>query len=194
VEKSSSTSNSSAALAADLARSLEHMAAAIDQARSAGLSVHVPEALYLACCEIVSRYQDPAGQREPARRPDLLASGRGGRMARAASLHDVPLRRLVWQVLDPGEEFTVADVTKRLAGLGISLPANKVSNALGYWVSRGRLARQRKGTYSYPIIPVPSHDASERDARKLEPAECGPMMRKEDWSRSHIESTQRRAM
>jgi hypothetical protein len=65
-------------------------------------------------------------------------------------MQDVPLRRLVWQVINPGEEFTVADISARLAELGASWPTTAVSNALGYWASRERLTRVRKGTYNYP--------------------------------------------
>lgn len=147
-----------------LAESLHAVAAAIDQARLSGLSVSVPEPLYRACLEIVARHDGPDGPRGrtpsgggrrdtgPVLTP-RTAEGSGGsrdRMAGGLEVRDVPLRRLVWQVINPGEEFTVADIAARLAEVGASWPTTAVSNALGYWASRDRLTRVRKGTYSYP--------------------------------------------
>jgi hypothetical protein len=140
--------------------SLLTVAAAFDQARMSGLSVSVPERLYLACLEIVDRHdlpggkppgvpsshRDPAGSSAPAGASPIFAD----RTAERVKMQDVPLRRLVWQVINPGEEFTVADITARLAELGASWPTTAVSNVLGYWASRDRLTRVRKGTYSYP--------------------------------------------
>lgn len=143
-----------------LAESLHAVAAAIDQARLSGLSVSVPEPLYRACLEIVERHDGPDGPRDrtlpgggrrdtgPVLTPQT-AEGSGGSRGRL-EVRDVPLRRLVWQVINPGEEFTVADIAARLAEVGASWPTTAVSNALGYWASRDRLTRVRKGTYSYP--------------------------------------------
>jgi hypothetical protein len=157
-----------------LAMTLMAIVAAIDQARSLGLPVNVPRPLYQACLEIVERYDpsaEPEGTGSLARQPSVPGAdartplrpnppaGTARRVRQSAldpgavgsSIQDVPLRRLIWQVLDPGEEFTVADIVDRLAALGTSWSASNVSNALGYWVSRGRLARQRKGVYTYPV-------------------------------------------
>ncbi len=140
-----------------LAESLRAVAAAFDQARVSGLSVSVPEPLYLACLDIVDRHDLPGGKPPGARRPhqELIvppapARTSGRRTAGRVEMQDVPLRRLVWQVINPGEEFTVADISARLAELGAPWPTTAVSNALGYWASRERLTRVRKGTYSYP--------------------------------------------
>lgn len=62
-------------------------------------------------------------------------------------LHALPLRRLVLQVVEPGSVFTVQSVVEKLAALGVSRPANQVSNALGYFVPRGLLQRVSKGVY-----------------------------------------------
>jgi hypothetical protein len=133
----------------ELTRALNEVVAAIDRARSVGLPVTVPEGLYLACAEIVARHEGPrpsdgSGSRSSSRRTP-------GPAVDHASVHDVPLRRLLWQVLDPGEEFTVHEVVRRLASLGVHPHPNAVSNALGYWVSRRRLHRLRKGVYLYPV-------------------------------------------
>ena len=140
----------------ELARALDRMAEAIDHARAIGLAVEVPDALYRACLAIVSRYRAPSHSTDPDQRRRTAHSSAsvattGSRPSRPLPT-DVPLRRLVWQVLDPGEEFTVTDVVGRLNLLNVSAHPNKVSNVLGYWVSRGRLARRRKGVYVFPIV------------------------------------------
>lgn len=154
-----------------LAESLQAVAAAFDQARLSGLSVSVPESLYLACLDIVDRHDFPGGkppgaralQREQAVRRGSADSS-SGRTAERVRMQDVPLRRLVWQVINPGEEFTVADISARLGELGAAWPATAVSNVLGYWATRERLTRVRKGTYSYdrpgslPISPASPTD------------------------------------
>lgn len=141
-----------------LTESLRAVATAFDQARMSGLSVSVPDPLYLACLEIVERHDlpgdKPSGARRTQRDPvssraPASAIASADRASERVKIQDVPLRRLVWQVIDPGEEFTVADVTARIAELGASWPATAVSNVLGYWSSRDRLTRVRKGTYSY---------------------------------------------
>ncbi|MET8763084.1 hypothetical protein [Lentzea sp. NPDC004782] len=67
------------------------------------------------------------------------------------ALREVPLRRLLLQVVLPGETFTVPEVVARLAKLGKQVDPAKVSNALGYQVDRGQLVRERKGLYTYPV-------------------------------------------
>jgi hypothetical protein len=70
---------------------------------------------------------------------------------RDLSLREIPLRRLLWQVIIPGEtSFRVPTIVERLAQLGMRVEPPKVSNALGYWVDRGRLVRVSKGVYSCP--------------------------------------------
>jgi hypothetical protein len=206
--------------ASDLATALMAIAAAVDQARSLGLPVNVPQLLYQACLEIIERYdpsvgpdgaegqaQPPSTQGAGARaqltptRPNLSAgTGRQRQLAlnpsvAGASYADVPLRRLIWQVLDPGEEFTVADVVDRLADLGTSWTATNVSNALGYWVSRGRLARQRKGVYTYPVtsdrITDPNAERAQQEIRTVDRATA---RRKEQVSTDVQNDKQRKAM
>jgi hypothetical protein len=62
-------------------------------------------------------------------------------------MNALPLRRLVLRVVEPGSVFTVQGVVEKLADLGVSRPANQVSNALGYFVPRGLLERVSKGVY-----------------------------------------------
>lgn len=209
-----------AAHARGLARTLGEMAAAIDQARSMGLPVNVPEPLYRACLEIIDRYDPPAGpddteaETSPSSVRDANAQGhravahRGpsaratrtarqpaaSRMAGGASIDDVPLRRLIWQVLDPGEEFTVTDVVERLTELGGSWPANKVSNALGYWVARRRLARQRKGVYRYPVANDPFADLRDEDSQQEIPADRRATAPGKEKSSNDVQNRQRQAM
>lgn len=161
-----------------LAESLQAVAAAFDQARLSGLSVSVPGPLYLACLDIVERHDLPGGKppgaralhREQAAQPGS-ADASSDRTAERVKMQDVPLRRLVWQVINPGEEFTVADISARLAELGASWPTTAVSNVLGYWASRERLTRVRKGTYSYPRPgSLPSSPASPTDQQQEGPA------------------------
>jgi regulator of replication initiation timing len=60
-----------------------------------------------------------------------------------------PLRRLVWRVIPADRSFSVAEVAEGLVALGVPKPSsrNEISNALGYWVRRGRLERCSKGVY-----------------------------------------------
>jgi hypothetical protein len=168
-----------AARADELVRALNEVVAAIDRARSVGLPVDVPDQLYRACVEVIARHQSPG-------LPDGSGSGSSSRRASGAaadhaSVHDVPLRRLVWQVINPGEEFTVNQVLHRLVLMGVRPPANAVSNALGYWVSRQRLQRLRKGVYLYPFDPalIASYEAAGQEvsagsrivAKREEPAD-----------------------
>jgi hypothetical protein len=143
-----------------------------------GLSVSVPEPLYLACLDIVDRHDLPGGKPPGARAlhreptvPPAPAGTSGSRTVERVKMKDVPLRRLVWQVINPGEEFTVADISARLAELGASWPTTAVSNVLGYWASRERLTRVRKGTYSYPRPgSLPGSLTSPTDQRQEGPA------------------------
>jgi hypothetical protein len=158
-----------------LVQSLQRVASAFDQARASGLGVSVPESLYAACLEIVNRHGftggptggNPPGGGRQGREPSLPATPTSLRRDRRVDMEDIPLRRLVWQVVNPGEEFTVADVSARLAALGTPRPATAVSNALGYWASRDRLARVRKGTYSY-LRPDNAPGGTSHDDRQQE--------------------------
>ena len=69
------------------------------------------------------------------------------------TVDDVPLRRLVLRVVQPGEQVTVLEAMERLATLGSCWKATSVSNALGYLVRRGQLVREQRGTYSRPGSP-----------------------------------------
>jgi hypothetical protein len=124
--------------AAELAARLMRLAEAISGARALGLSVDVPQPLHTACLHVAALHGKELGAAAEPSPP--YAESRD-------PMHDVPLRRLIWQVIDPGETFTVTEVTERLRELGVTWPTNKVSNALGYWVSRQRLQRPRKGVY-----------------------------------------------
>jgi hypothetical protein len=203
---------SSGRQADDLARDLARMVVTIDQARAVGLSVAVPDALYRACLEVIARYQDPSGSRGADGRPSARSTGlnrqrrsasvegpsaldgSSGQAAPGSPLDDVPLRRVIWQVIDPGAEFTVADVVQRLALLGVSVPANKVSNALGYWASRNRLYRERKGTYRYPATIVRPTELEPVDSRQVVTAEDREKCPREQEDAGHVESLQRQAM
>jgi hypothetical protein len=170
-----------------LAESLRAVAEAFDHARASGLSVAVPESLYEACLDIVDRHDAPGGKPPGARRsirkrgPSAASGISGGRTGDLVKLKDVPLRRLVWQVINPDEEFTVTDIGARLTELGAVWPATAVSNVLGYWVSRERLTRVRKGTYSYSRPSTPSGSLPSDDRQE------GP-----DDNKSRVGGTRRR--
>lgn len=110
---------------------------AVRTLRSAGMPADLPAELVAACRELV----------------ELDAHGRStpGARSTADDLADIPLRRLVWRVLTPGETFTVPQVVERLAELGVDVGAPQVSNVLGYWFARDELQRRRKGLYYYPL-------------------------------------------
>jgi hypothetical protein len=169
-----------------LVSSLRAVVEAFDHARTFGLPVAVPDPLYQACLEVVTRHDrdpDPGRHDRPQRAVEAALSPRPGRPAAVVSreagkrveprgervsAEDVPLRRLVWQVIDADQDFTVADVVQRLDALGASWPANRVSNALGYWVTRGRLHRERKGVYrcrsQRPVEDLHHEEAQSTDA------------------------------
>jgi hypothetical protein len=111
---------------------------AVRTLRAAGMEAELPAELVAACRELVEL--DAHGQSKPC-----------GRSV-ADDLSDIPLRRLVWRVLTPGETFTVPQVVERLADLGVDVEAPKVSNVLGYWFARDELQRRRKGVYYYPLL------------------------------------------
>lgn len=199
-----------AARAEELTRALNEVVAAIDQARSVGLPVDVPEQLYRACMEIIARHKGSrppggSGARSSSHRAPSPATGQTIASMEAAllpnpptrdhaSVHDVPLRRLLWQVLDPGEEFAVDEVVQRLAAIGVHSPANTVSNALGYWVSRQRLHRLRKGVYLYPIIVDPTSNAPKEDTSQQVPAGGRATARRRETSNDSVHENKRQAM
>jgi hypothetical protein len=123
----------------DLARRLTAVAEAIDRARGLGLPVSVPPDLYRACQAIV-------------RRADGDGTGPGTPLAESTpDVQDVPLRKLLFRVIAPGDRFTVQEIAERLTALGVQAPANSISNALGSWVRADRLIRERKGQYLCPL-------------------------------------------
>lgn len=185
-----------------VAESLQEITTAFDQARALGLPVSVPDALYRACLAVVNRHNSPdstttAGS-PTATRPAPTASGRqtarqasgptatsSGSTTAGVEVGAIPLRRLIWQVISPGEQFTVADVSERIAELGASWTSNAVSNALGYWVSRGRLKREHKGAYSYPqpsdvAAAVPGESARQQEKPAAAPDRASTARREED--------------
>ncbi|MFI7611408.1 hypothetical protein ACIBP6_09340 [Nonomuraea terrae] len=197
-----------------LVSSLRAVVEAFDHARTFGLPVAVPASLYQACLEVVTRHDpgpDPGQHDRPARtvnaasvsRADQPAASvpreagkRGGPRGRRVPAEDVPLRRLVWQVIDPDQDFTVADVVQRLEALGASWPANRVSNALGYWVTRGRLHRERKGVYRCrsrrPIEDLEYEEAQAEDAAPDDNYAEQAWGREDDSDR--VQTPQRKAM
>ena len=120
-----------------LVAELRALQEAVRTLRSAGMPADLPTELVAECRELVEL--DTHGRSTPGVRS-------GG-----DDLADIPLRRLVWRVLIPGETFTVAQVVDRLADLGVEVEAPKVSNVLGYWFAREELQRRRKGLYYYPL-------------------------------------------
>lgn len=195
----------SARLAEDLAEDLDRLATAIDQVRAVGLSVAVPESLYRACVAIIDRYETDSVATEGSIRAVVRPAAHSEqesallveelkRPAGSPSLDDVPLRRLVWQTVDPEVEFTVADVVERLAGLGVYVPSNKVSNVLGYWASRGRLVRERKGTYRYPVGTAGHIKPGNLESQHVGHAGNSVTPRREEKDTSHATIAQRQAM
>ena len=181
-----------------LAKELDQMVAAIDQARAVGLSVAVPEPLYSACVAMIDRYEGHPGVDDTAiRETDPVPGAMAASLSRSGSglsLADVPLRRLVLQVIDPETEFTVTDVVKRLAALGVAIPSNKVSNALGYWASRDRLLREGKGIYRYPAAASVNIQSEHLKPRQVDPAEDNVKSRREEGNTSYVEISKRQAM
>jgi hypothetical protein len=121
-----------ATLVEETVAALNQLADAADEAVAAGATVTIPPALREACAMIVA----------------LADTGATSTMTRMVVT--MPLRRMLWHVLEPGEQFTVAQVVALLEQRGASWPANKVSNALGYWVDRGRMVRVTQGVYKWP--------------------------------------------
>ncbi|MBB4910547.1 hypothetical protein [Actinophytocola algeriensis] len=150
----------------ELVRRLDEVRSAITRARDLGVPAAVPEPLYRACLALVETHGGPRGGGMPLSGSYAQATRvrHAGEVDIADSLGlpspaddligKVPLRQVLWEVITPGERFTVADVTERLEQRGVSWPSNKISNALGYWVSRRRLDRCKKGVYLYPENPV----------------------------------------
>lgn len=196
----------------DLVQRLREIVAAVDTARALGAHAEVPHALREACAAVIARDTSPGGGGWRAVPAALTGSGaetprtgRGvaldspaGGLTDAEMAQQVPLRRLIWQVISPGEEFTVAQIVDRLAELGAQWPANKVSNALGYWVNRNRLDRPRKGRYLYPVDappPVAELGDGPEPARQMlgGVADRAPAVRGKEVS-SYAEQTGRRAV
>ncbi|MFI0354276.1 hypothetical protein [Actinomadura sp. 9N407] len=131
----------------DLIRELREAVALFDALRRVQMDYEVPDELYELCRAIVD-HRDQTGEPTPGGpTPKGTRSPRGRRVVEQRALRHAPLRQMVFEVIRPGEEFTVSDVTRGLADLGIAAEANAVSNALGYWVTRERLRRVRKGVY-----------------------------------------------
>jgi hypothetical protein len=184
----------------ELADALDELVGAIDQARSLGLAVDVPYPLYLACKAVVHRYEPRHAGSEAvgrsltdARSPARERPAVDDEVSAGPSISDMPLRRLLWQVLDPGEEFTVADVVARLAKLGAPWPPNAVSNALGYWASRQRLDRRRKGVYRWPLSAESSADNLHKDLGREIPAGARALARRKESAATGVQEDQRRA-
>jgi hypothetical protein len=132
-------------------RELLRMAQKLGQA---GVPVNLPPRLVQACREVVDEVDGPPSDTPRGRRP----SEDSQRSIADKALRELPLRRLLLQVIAPGESVTVPEVVDRLAKVGVTADSTKVSNALGYQVDRGPLIREHRGLYTYPV------DASPADA------------------------------
>jgi hypothetical protein len=159
----------------DLIRELREAVVLFDTLRRVQMDYAVPDELYELCRAIVDHHDrnGPAPGGPTPRTPPP----RGRREVERRALRHAPLRQMVFEAIPPGEEFTVSDVTHVLAGLGITASATAVSNALGYWVTRGRLRRVRKGVYqslaARPAETTSSGTASSEEDRAAEPPAQG---------------------
>jgi hypothetical protein len=125
-----------------LVRQLREAVALFDTLERVRMPYAVPDDLYELCRAVIDHHDHPA---EPG--PGGGPPPTSRRRAEESALHHAPLRQMIFEVIPPGESFTVSDVTRGLADLGISANPSAVSNVLGYWVTRKRLQRVRKGVY-----------------------------------------------
>jgi hypothetical protein len=114
--------------------------------RQAGAAVQLPPQLVQVCREVLDEVEG-----SPASSPRPPSDGDSQKSVADKALRELPLRRLLLQVITPGETFTVPEVVNRLAKLGVTADSAKVSNALGYQVDRGQLVREHRGLYTYPV-------------------------------------------
>ncbi|MEU8901324.1 hypothetical protein AB0C65_36030 [Nocardia sp. NPDC048505] len=90
---------------------------------------------------------------------DLLPSRRRARGSATAperekrASQQLSVRRLVRQVIDPGEVFEVGDLLARLAELGIAMTPDKTIAILDYWAARSQLTLVSPGIYRRPNEP-----------------------------------------
>jgi hypothetical protein len=131
-------------------RELLHMAQKLGQA---GVPVNLPPRLVQVCREVLDEVDGPPSD---THRANPITDSQ--RSVADKALRELPLRRLLLQVIAPGESVTVPEVVDRLAKVGVRADSAKVSNALGYQVDRGPLIREHRGLYTYPV------DASSADA------------------------------
>lgn len=127
---------------------------ALETVRRSGGPAELPPALVDVCRDVVAAHDGATVKMRP--KPDPATSARARhpvRIDRDDAVREMPLRRLLWQVLEPGTTFTVGEVVTALEALGADVDAARVSNALGYWTapSRNRLQRERKGLYYFPL-------------------------------------------
>ena len=130
------------AFPAALVRELREAVTLFDTLRRVRMPYVVPEDVYELCRAVIAHHDHPA---EPG--PGGGPPPTSRRRAEESALHHAPLRQMIFEVIPPGESFNIADVTRGLAELGIDATSSAVSNVLGYWVTRGRLQRTRKGVY-----------------------------------------------
>lgn len=97
----------------------------------------------------VDRYDNllPSQRRAPQPQPEP-APEREGQAAQELSV-----RRLIRQVIDPGEVFEIGDLLERLAGLGIAMTPDKIAGILDYWAVRSQLILISPGVYRRPAEP-----------------------------------------
>lgn len=131
----------------DLIRELQDAVVLFDTLRRVQMSYTVPDELYELCQRVVEHRDQPEGSPPRSRGHKSVPSSPDRLSAEQNALRHAPLRQMVFEVIPPGEEFSVSDVTHGLADLGIAANATAVSNALGHWAARGRLRRVRKGVY-----------------------------------------------
>lgn len=125
------------------------------------VSRHGPGAAELAA--VVDRLpaDTRAGLPTVERYDDLLPSRRPGREStphpeperEQQAVQELSVRRLVRQVIEPGEVFEVGDLLAQLARLGIAMTPGKVTGILDYWAARSQLTLIGPGIYRRPLEP-----------------------------------------
>lgn len=136
-----------------LVRELRDAVNLFETARRVRMPLQVPDEVYQLCRAIIDLCDRPVPPGDgSASEPDLGGASKATppsmrRRAEQSALRHAPLRQMIFEVIPPGEPFTVSDVTRGLNALGIAASSTAVSNALGYWVTRSRLERTRKGVY-----------------------------------------------
>lgn len=133
----------------------------------------LPPRLIQVCREVLEEVDASPRSRSAASHDSLHRRPVASQSEVNDALRDMPLRRLLLQVISPGETFTVPEIVARLAKLGKQIDPAKVSNALGYQVARKQFVRERKGLYTYPVQPSSAATASTTVPGKAADTELG---------------------